>query len=536
MSYDIIETPCLGRAFKPGMLYDCRRDMLVPSLTLWNPQKLKSELNSQPQLYTNCEMILNDTISEKSSKLGVDADLKLSFLGGLVSVSGSASYLNDTKKSSHQARVSLKYSMLSRFDELTMAHLGPGDIEHPHIFEGDDATHVVTGVLYGADAVFVFDQDVGSSEEVTKVSGNLQASVKSLVGSIEGGANLDFNTGEKAEYKGIRCTFYGDFHLKQNPINLLDAMKVYSDLPSLIEQNGPVPKKVWLYPLTKLDSKAAKLVRQISLSLVTQTEKIMESLNEADMLTNDLIKSCHPMLDGLKFQAETFKRLVTEFKTTFQKQLVPILPKIRGGGIEEATLAEVLENVNRSPFSPALLQMWHKRKHVEVSTFNFITAQIKQSLENTNVLIATQQAEVEEMLLSFEHDIVLALVFEAGTHSDPFLEQLENSLRHTPNLTTLSSTLTAVTAPLRNNAANNRNAAVRKMSKDFIDFVRDNTGSKKVKFIVYAEGECGDGVAYPRMVLHDLQNGEVIPFTPPSVPGMPQCKWEKTTPSANLEW
>ena len=48
---------------------------------------------------------------------------------------------------------------------------GPGDIQHLQIFETGDATHVVIAVEYGADAIFVFDRDVGSSEDQHEVSG-----------------------------------------------------------------------------------------------------------------------------------------------------------------------------------------------------------------------------------------------------------------------------------------------------------------------------------------------------------------------------
>lgn len=33
---DIIETAALGRPFQLGMLYDCRKDAIVPGITLYN--------------------------------------------------------------------------------------------------------------------------------------------------------------------------------------------------------------------------------------------------------------------------------------------------------------------------------------------------------------------------------------------------------------------------------------------------------------------------------------------------------------------
>lgn len=35
-SQNVIETAALGRPFQLGMLYDCRSDMLIPGITIFN--------------------------------------------------------------------------------------------------------------------------------------------------------------------------------------------------------------------------------------------------------------------------------------------------------------------------------------------------------------------------------------------------------------------------------------------------------------------------------------------------------------------
>ena len=47
-------------------------------------------------------------------------------------------------------------------------------------FEDDIATHVVTGVQYGADAVFVFDRQVDSTETFHNVHGAMKAMISVL--------------------------------------------------------------------------------------------------------------------------------------------------------------------------------------------------------------------------------------------------------------------------------------------------------------------------------------------------------------------
>ena len=190
-----------------------------------------------------------------------------------MNVEGSAKYLDDRKSSKRQARVSLKYWSTTRVEKLTME--GLGNVQYPRVFDEGIATHVVTGVLYGAEAFFIFDRHVTESENYRDIHGHLKVLIRALPGlNVEGTANVGIKETEREDLKRFECKFYGDFLLKQNPSTFEEAIKVYRELPQLLgsEKNeNTVAKKVWLYPLSKIDSKAARIVREISSSLVNQT-------------------------------------------------------------------------------------------------------------------------------------------------------------------------------------------------------------------------------------------------------------------------
>jgi hypothetical protein len=58
---------------------------------------------------------LSDNIGEKFHKLGIEADLQVSILSGLVKLSGSGSYLNEERKSARAASMSLVYKVVYSF-------------------------------------------------------------------------------------------------------------------------------------------------------------------------------------------------------------------------------------------------------------------------------------------------------------------------------------------------------------------------------------------------------------------------------------
>ncbi|CDQ79745.1 unnamed protein product [Oncorhynchus mykiss] len=335
------------------------------SITLWDSEMLQKDINVSPQPNTDFKIIASDSSEAKSEALNVSASLEASFLGGLVSVKGSAEFLHDKKTSKHQSRVSLQYRTTTHFEQLTMDHLGAGNVKHCNVFREGSATHVVTAILYGAQAFFVFDREVSSGENHQDIQGNLQATIKKIpLITIEGKASLKMSEEEKQQANTFSCTFHGDFALENNPVTFEDATRLYAGLPRLLGEKGEhaVPMTVWLYPLKNLDSAAAQLVRQISVSLVCRAQRILDGLDNTDVLFRDL------MMEGMaikfpeiKAKLSKFRDLCSEYKLVFQKGLCKVLPNIRGGGMEEEELIKMLNSV------PTIKSLEHDCVHVQIN-------------------------------------------------------------------------------------------------------------------------------------------------------------------------
>ncbi|KAK7921983.1 hypothetical protein WMY93_008885 [Mugilogobius chulae] len=395
------------------------------ALTLWNQKTLQDYMRVLPQPYTKTEIVASESISEKASSLGVNAELKASFLGGLVEVGGSAKYLNDNKKTKNQARVTLQYKTTTEFKTLTMEHLSTKNIEHGEVFDKGLATHVVTGILYGADAFFVFDQNISEDEDINEIEGSLKVVINKFPTiSISGEGELKMSEAEKNTVNKFSCTFYGDFNLKKCPATFKESVKVYQDLPTLL---GPgVAVEVHLLPLSILDSKAAKLVRQISVSLVTEAESILEVFRELDVSCKDALESpAGKNFSQIKDKIKSFDDFCSQFKSEFQGKLAEMLPSIRGGGEEEAGLAEVLKKTKESPFNSKRLKQWMSVVYEEI---NIIKAVIN-LLKNTEVVSSDKLGEKVN-----NSEKVLVFVFTSLDSKEPYLEELDNHLKRTePN-------------------------------------------------------------------------------------------------------
>ncbi|XP_075773039.1 stonustoxin subunit alpha-like [Pelodiscus sinensis] len=520
-SGDTIEMPALGRPFQLGMLYDCRNDALIPGITLWGLERLRMDVNTKPQPRTEFEIIASDTIEDKANALNVTASLKASFLGGLVEVGGSAKYLNDTKTSKQQARVTLQYSATTRFEQLTMNHLGAENVAYPAVFEQGTATHVVTAVLYGAQAFFVFDREVSSSENVREIEGSLQIAIKKLpTFSVEGEGSVKMDEKDKLNADKFNCKFHGDFALENNPTNFQDAIKTYSTLPTLLGENGEkaVPMKVWLYPLTKLDSKAAKLVREISLMLVSDAQTAMEDLAELDMRCNDMGKNLIARtFPEIQKKIQKFKDVCKQHRQNFQKELAGLLPSIRGGGKEEGALVDILTRKSLSLFNMQKLNEFLDTKEREMNYVNSCLSVLK------NIDMVSSQNELEKIVLNpgvdGDLDFVVSFTFTSLHNEEPYLADLHLCLRTQSTKDTQDPAASSESKESKSKAwfeDKEIYKKARKAAKCFSDFARVNESNKKTRFIVASVPD----EANPGASIYLYADGDLLStdFQPPSKP------------------
>ncbi|XP_066575627.1 neoverrucotoxin subunit beta [Amia ocellicauda] len=418
-----IEMSALGRPLYPGMLYDCRNDSFIPGVTLWDIEAVRKDLDVHPKPNTEINVTASNSLHEKSSLLDVSASLKASFLGGLVEVGGSAKYLNDTVTSTQQCRVTMQYKQTTEFKQLTMTQLG--NVTYPKVFEKKTATHVITAVLYGAQAFLVFDQTASKNESKQDIQGNLQMMVKKIPSfSIEGDGGLKMTEEDKKKVEKFSCKFYGDFQLKQNPTTYLEAVQVYSKLPELLGEKGEkaVPVRVWLYPLIDLNCNAARLVREISVSLVSEAEKVLEELTEAYVRSNSLISnSLVSHFTDLKNKLEDFQGKFKPYKDIFQKALSRILPAIRGGGKEEQALVDILQVHHKSPLTHKQLEKWLDDKDDEIQMLRSYTVTMSIPIVST--------AELQGLLFDPQIDTVFCFTFTSLQYEDQYLSTVTQYLQ-----------------------------------------------------------------------------------------------------------
>ncbi|XP_062866927.1 stonustoxin subunit beta-like [Trichomycterus rosablanca] len=425
MEPKVIEMAALGRTLHPGMLYDCRSDSFIPGVTLWDKASLDKDVDVRRQPKTDLKFLASDSVREKASLMDVSASLKASFLGGLIEVGGSARFMDDKKSSARQSRVTMYYGQTTKFAQLTMTQLGK--VTYPEVFDDQTATHVVTAVLYGGQAFMVFDLTAASNENRQEIQGNLNVMVKKIPSfSVGGSGALKMTDQEKQMANSINCTFYGDYEIDTNPTTYMEALQLYQKLPSILKQkeNDAVPVKVWLYPLARLDSKAARLEREISDTLISKSEALLEKIGEADIMCNDLIANTTANdYTDVRQRLKTFQESLRLYKGMILKALSKLIPLIRGGKETEQALANLLTIHDKSPFTENTVSTWLENSQSELILLNTYSQQL------SGIQIMKSSSSLTNVLIDLTVDTVLCFTFTSLKNADPYLSTVNEFLK-----------------------------------------------------------------------------------------------------------
>ncbi|XP_050957030.1 neoverrucotoxin subunit alpha-like [Labeo rohita] len=205
----------------------------------------------------------------------------------------------------------------------------------------------------------------------------------------------------------------------------MEALELYKKLPSLLKENpqNAVPIKVWLYPLCLVDTKAAQLEREISTRLISSIGDMMEGLGDVERTCNDLCRRTEVnVFSDIKERLCSFKDSFSIYKIVLQKALARVLPAIRGGGMEEQSLEDILKIDNSSPFNADLLNQWLDDAKSELYLLNNHT-------KTLNEINTVDSDGLNAILSDPDTDVVLCLTFTSLKYEDPYLSILTEFLK-----------------------------------------------------------------------------------------------------------
>ncbi|KAL7889103.1 hypothetical protein AOLI_G00040770 [Acnodon oligacanthus] len=417
-----IAVAAVGRHLHLGMMYDCRNDSFVPGVYLWDMESIEKNkvVTERPQTFVN--ITLSDSLEEKMKLLSISSSLSASVHAGLVKIGGSSSYLNDRSSSTRDCRATIQYSVMTKTEHLNLSQMGKKKAIHKL-----SATHVITGVEYGAEALMVFSETATTHTQKNSIMTNLNTMLSKMsLFEVNAEGKIQMSEEERKKVQNFACTFYGDFDLEENPTNFEQAVKVYRDLPKLLGSNKEkvVPKKFWLVPLSEVMSSAPKLKHEVSEINCIKLRNIMEELSIAQMRANDIAKESNSIqATDMTKKMKAFGANIEKYMLLWKDNLFHLLPDIRKGAEKEERLEKMFKLYAESPFGPSRMDAWLKERETELS----IIKSYIYDIQVPDIQIIAPE-DLDKVLFDPSNKSVWAFVFTSLGQDDPYLECLNACL------------------------------------------------------------------------------------------------------------
>ena len=241
----------LGRRVNLGNIYYATNDEIRGDQNLWSKKILESMSQKQQDETSETDTLITQDQLDRNNLLDIEANLALSFMGGLVQIGGSAKYLDDRRTQTNSVQVSLKFDATTETEWITADM--KQNISYTEICNKvgtkNGPTHVVTSLKRGFRAIFTFVKETEDRTKNAAVGGQLSVAIKSLPNiKIEGDASVETKETEKINKESLRVKFWGTTILKEAVTAFAAAVKVCKELPEKAKKSRSVVTAVDCHP------------------------------------------------------------------------------------------------------------------------------------------------------------------------------------------------------------------------------------------------------------------------------------------------
>ncbi|KAF9437150.1 hypothetical protein BGZ76_001812 [Entomortierella beljakovae] len=367
-----MDLPNLGPIMVLGTLYNSKSEQYTGISVLSDVFPQEAILSSD-QYSISTKYICNESYKEKFKASEINGHLKLSILAGILSLNSQSRYLMSEKQSSQVIKVSMLYSMSTNFDQIDILSNKISDNIGQYIavdtLMTTDATHIVTGVLWGVRVLFSFKCNLKEGESREKVEAILSSSINSLAACTEPSDESIISTNDMS----IHVRAFDDVipSADIHHISLEEAVRIVQQIQESIQGMNQGNRGVLGYTLIPIEQVRRHFQMEhsigfqsidISLDLINRVETIFDVIVEGHIELTEIsseILECGQYITNTEAKGiHKTLRYFSREEHAFKKKLSNVVKDIRTD-IEDThslvskvdTLSELIEDFEDGPCS-----------------------------------------------------------------------------------------------------------------------------------------------------------------------------------------
>eukprot|EP01063_Lacrimia_lanifica_P030274 TRINITY_DN4790_c0_g3_i1.p1 TRINITY_DN4790_c0_g3~~TRINITY_DN4790_c0_g3_i1.p1 ORF type:complete len:1318 (+),score=318.04 TRINITY_DN4790_c0_g3_i1:136-4089(+) len=290
--YDVItRSSASAGIMQLGSLYHAGTEQAVPGL-ICEPEVVAQHTRTEDTGNFMVKFEEDDHFSAKAKLMDVSGwiSIKINLLIASAQVTFGMGYMTDKRTTLRQVRVSLKTE--TRTQSEFFDAFAPEVVNAAPEYALTQATHVVTGVVWGQRNIGVFESTARTLHHIKNVYLNLKATAKILgVQATIFEKRFDIIKEDFENVSSSSVSLFSDFLPAKYPESRQELMNSISDAIASLNETGArgVPLSYTLTPLAVLRPSAeTKLVWDISDSYVEEAQRVIDALEEGAVAIADL--------------------------------------------------------------------------------------------------------------------------------------------------------------------------------------------------------------------------------------------------------
>ena len=373
-SNEIITQAGVGRIIGLGCLYYGSSDRVSTTKCFWKQTSLAGVFIDRSS-NRHGEVHVNSDTMERLKNFDISAGLSLSILGGMISLSGSAKYLKETRETENTVSLSYFYNYVSRSESLTQEIISKKD--WPHLCKEVDkgATHVVSSITRGQKAIFTFKYTTKETSQNMEVEGKLEAALKKIPQvNFSVNASIAVTKNETIKGKDLECSFLSDMDIPQLPTNYKEAVETYKGLVDQTDENTTNVLKFDLEPINNYCTDTDAILNELSDEVMDKIKDILLNLEKLERKAVSLRASKAALYfpRSLGISVDTFVERLGTYATKWKENLSKYLPLIRRGEEEPISkLSTMINDYQTSPFADYRANVFLAYRKKELDTVAF---------------------------------------------------------------------------------------------------------------------------------------------------------------------
>uniref|UniRef100_A0A914E1M0 SNTX MACPF/CDC-like domain-containing protein n=1 Tax=Acrobeloides nanus TaxID=290746 RepID=A0A914E1M0_9BILA len=304
------------------------------------------------------DFVMSNKASDKISKLGVKEELQLSVLCGVVSVGGSAKYIEEHKPSKKAVQCSFVQKIRTVDESINIKHVGLRDSYSKTI--GEDGTHVVFKISWGANATVTLTYENEENLAHREIQDELKLKLEKIKSFVDIPMLPEQSSGNMESNKILKneqLNFYFNADVMPNdegaPRTLDKALEFIRNMPKLVSE-GEKGKKLFfhLIPLSVMKKHLGiqlgpeAILCSIQSSILKDLQRVFDELEESDEELRDLEKLFQQNTPHLHqnelARLKDFQHEFNKFRNDFKGAVDQNLRQVRSGQAEIETLKKLI--------------------------------------------------------------------------------------------------------------------------------------------------------------------------------------------------